>query len=47
LIGKNISVSSVFPGPMPTAHTKYYGKEVVKNEKTQKKIQKIAKNTLN
>ena len=30
---------------MPTAHVKYYGKEVTHNEKTQKKVFHIAKNT--
>ena len=44
LLWKKISVSTVFPGPMPTAHVKYYGKEVIQNKKNQKKIQKIAKN---
>ena len=44
LIWKHISVSTVFPGPMPTAHVKYYGKAVIQDEKSKKKIQKIAKN---
>lgn len=42
LVGKHISVSCVFPWPMPTAHVKYYGKEIIKNIKTQKKVAKIA-----
>ncbi len=42
LIWKKISVSVVFPWPMPTAHVKYYGKEVSYDEKSQKKVQKIA-----
>ena len=45
LIWHKISVSVVYPWPMPTAHVKYYGKEVVNNEKSQKKVRKIAKNT--
>lgn len=46
LIGKKISVSTVFPWPMPTAHVKYYGKEIINNEKTQKKILGIAAKAL-
>lgn len=42
LIGQNISVSTVYPWPMPTAHVKYYGKQVVDDEKTQRKIFSIA-----
>jgi len=45
LIGRKISVSSVYPGPMPTAHVKYYGKEVSHDEKTQVKVFSIAKKT--
>lgn len=30
---------------MPTAHVKYYGKEVTHNEKTQRKVFSVAKNT--
>jgi len=46
LIGQNISVSVVYPWPMPTAHVKYYGKQVTHNDKTQRKVFSIAKNTL-
>ena len=46
LIGKKISVSTIFPWPMPTAHVKYYGKEIINNEKTQKKILSIAAKAL-
>lgn len=45
LIGQKISVSVVYPWPMPTAHVKYYGKEVVHDEKAQKKVFSIAQNT--
>ncbi|MDA9129248.1 SDR family oxidoreductase [Candidatus Gracilibacteria bacterium] len=47
LTGRKISVSTVFPGPMPTAHVKYYGKEVSHDKKSEKKVQKIAKNIFN
>ena len=46
LVGKGISVSTVYPWPMPTAHVKYYGKEVSQDEKAQKKVQGIAQKTL-
>jgi len=45
LIGQKISVSIVYPGPMPTAHVVYYGKEVSHDLKARKKVQKIAKKT--
>jgi len=45
LIGQKISVSIVYPGPMPTAHVKYYGKEISHEAKALKKVQKIAKKT--
>lgn len=45
LIGQKISVSVVYPGPMPTAHVKYYGKQVTNNEKTQRKVFSIAQKT--
>ena len=44
LVGKQISISTIYPGPMPTAHVKYYGKEVSHDEKSQEKVRKIAKN---
>lgn len=47
LIGQKISVSIVYPGPMPTAHVKYYGKEISHDEKALKKVQKIARKTFN
>lgn len=46
LLGRNISVSIVYPWPMPTAHVKYYGKEISHSEKTQKKVWNIARKTL-
>jgi len=45
LIGQKISVSTIFPWPMPTAHVKYYGKEVEHNDKTHKKVLSIATKT--
>lgn len=42
LIGRKISVSCVYPGPMPTAHVKYYNQEQKYDEKSLKKVQKIA-----
>lgn len=45
LIGKRISVSTVYPGPMPTAHVKYYGKKVSHDVKGQRKVQSIAQKT--
>lgn len=45
LIGQKISVSLVYPWPMPTAHVKYYGKEVSRDEKTEKKVFSIAMKT--
>jgi len=47
LIWQKISVSIVYPWPMPTAHVKYYGKKIAQDEKSQKKVQAIAKNTFN
>jgi len=46
LIGTKVSVSVVYPWPMPTAHVKYYGKEISHNEKNLKKIRSIAKKVL-
>ncbi len=46
LISRQISVSIVYPWPMPTAHVKYYGKQVVHGKTAQNKIQKVARNTL-
>lgn len=45
LIWQDISVSVVYPWPIPTAHVKYYGKEVSHNEKTQKKVHNVAQKT--
>lgn len=45
LIGQKISVSVVYPWPMPTAHVKYYGKEVSHDEKAQRKVFSIAQKT--
>lgn len=46
LIGRHISVSCVYPGPMPTAHVKYYGQNQKNDLKSLKKVQKIARKVL-
>jgi len=45
LIGQKISVSVVYPWPMPTNHVKYYGKQVADDEKSQRKVFSIASKT--
>lgn len=46
LVWRKISVSIIYPWPMPTAHVKYYGKKIVDDAYTRKKVQKIAHKVL-
>ncbi len=46
LTWRKISVSRVYPGPMPTAHVKYYGQEQKRDQKSRRKVQKIAEKSL-
>lgn len=45
LLGQKISVSVVYPGPMPTAHVKYYGKKISHDEASRRKVHSVAKKT--